>query len=168
MDENEVEQGLILHNYIGCLNLLKNSIEGLRDSELDFSRDQDDWTIREIIHHMADGDHIWKTCIQRALGTGEYPFHLKWYWESDQVQWSRLWKYSSRDIETSIALLEANRNHTVEILRKIPGSLSKTINIEWSSGDQQEVNIAWVLEMQTSHIEGHTEEIRTLREACNF
>jgi len=168
VDENKFEQDLILQNYTSCLNLFRASIDGLREPELGFSRNQDEWTIREIIHHVTDGDNIWKICIQRALGEGEQPFHLKWYWESDQVRWSHLWEYSSRDIETSLALLEANRNHTVELLRKIPGSLSRTIKIEWSSGDQQEVNIEWVLEMQTSHIEGHIDEIRIIREEGNF
>ena len=168
VDENGFEPDLILQNYTGCLNLLRASIDGLQESELGFSRDQDEWTIREIIHHITDGDYIWKICIQRALGEGEQPFHLKWYWESDQVRWSHLWEYSSRDIETSLALLEANRNHTVELLRRVPSSLSRTIKIEWPSGDQEEVNVAWVLEMQTSHNEGHVEEIRKIREAGNL
>ena len=168
MDENELEQDWILQNFTGCVILLEASIDGLQESELGFSYKHDEWTIREIIHHIADGDYIWKTCIQRALGVGEHPFHLKWYWETDQVRWSHLWEYSSRDIETSLALLEANRNHTVELLRKIPGSLSRTIKIEWPSGGHQEVNIKWVLEMQTSHIEGHIEELRSIREAGNF
>ena len=102
-----------------------------------------------------------------ALGESERPFHLKWYWETDQVRWSHLWVYSSREIETSLALLEANRNHVVELLRKVPGSLSKTIIIEWPVGDQQEVNIEWVLEDQTNHVEGHVEEIRKIREVNN-
>ena len=168
MDVNGFEQDRILQNYTGCLNLLRASIDGLQESELGFSMKHDEWTIREIIHHITDGDYIWKICIQRALGEAEHPFHLKWYWECDQVQWSHLWKYSSRDIETSLDLLDANRNHTVELLKMVPGSLSRTIKIEWPSGDQEEVIVAWVLEMQTSHIEGHVEEIRIIREVGNF
>jgi hypothetical protein len=167
VDENELEKDRILQNYSDCLNLLRESIDGLQESDLGFSRKQDEWTIREIIHHITDGDYIWKICIQMALGEGEHPFHLKWYWESDQVRWSHLCEYSSRDIETSLALLAANRNHTVELLRKVPGSLSRTITIEWLSGDQEEVNIEWVLDMQTNHVEGHVEEIRQIREASN-
>jgi hypothetical protein len=168
MDENMLEQSRILRDYADCLNLLRASIDGLQGPELDFSRKQDEWTVREIIHHITDGDYIWKICIQMALGESERPFHLKWYWETDQVRWSHLWAYSSRDIETSIALLEANRNHTVELLSRVPGSLSRTINIEWPSGDQEEVNVEWVLDVQTSHIEGHVEEIRKIREAGNL
>jgi hypothetical protein len=159
-----LEQDKVLKNYTDCLNPLRASIEGLHGSELDILSKKGEWTIREIIHHITDGDYIWKTCVQMALGDRKRPFHLKWYWETDQVRWAHLWKYSSRDIEMSLALLAANRNHTVELLSKVPGSLSRAITIEWLSGDQEEVNIEWVLEMQTDHVEHHIEEIRIIRE----
>lgn len=168
MDENELEHDRILQSHVDCLNLLRASIDGLQGSELDVSRKQDGWTIREIIHHLTDGDYIWKISIQMALGESEFPFHLKWYWEKDQGRWSQIWDYSSREIEPSLALLEANRNHVKELLRKIPGSLSRTVMIERSGGDLQEVSIGWVLEMGINHVEGHVEEIRKIREANNI
>ncbi len=164
MHEDELEHDRILQNHMDCLKLLRTAIDGLQGSELDVSVKQNEWTIREIIHHITDGDYIWKICTQMALGENERPFHLKWYWEKDQVGWSQIWKYSSREIEPSLTLLEANRNHVVELLRNIPGSLSRKVIIEWPGGDQQEVNIEWVLEMQTNHVERHVEEIRKIRE----
>ncbi len=168
MDENEIQQDAILLHYGDCLNFLRASIEGLQGPEWDYSRGQDEWTIREIVHHVADGDYLWKTCIQMALGESEHAFHLKWYWETEQAQWAHLWAYASRDTEASLALLAANRNHVVELLSKIPGSLSRTVLIEWPEGDRQEVTIQWVLEMQTHHVEGHADEIRRIREVHGF
>jgi hypothetical protein len=165
VDENALDHERILKNHVDCLDLLKTSLDGLEGSELDLSGKPDDWTIREIIHHITDGDYIWKICIQMALGESKRPFNLKWYWETDQVRWSQLWEYSSRDIEASLALLVANRNHVIELLRKVPGSLSRTIIVEWPGGEKQEVNIGWVLEMQTNHVEAHVEEIRRIRAA---
>jgi hypothetical protein len=133
----------------------------------DSSRKPGEWSIREIIHHIVDGDYIWKICIQMALGESLHPFHLKWYWESDQIRWSQLWGYSSREIEPSLALLTANRIHTVELLRKVANSLSRTITIEWPDGRQEDVDIGWVLKMQTNHVEDHVMEIRKIREASN-
>lgn len=167
MDENALEQDLILENYVNCLNLLGATLDDLQTSDLDFSRKNGEWTIREIIHHIADGDYIWKICIQKALGESKRPFHLKWYWETDQVRWSHLWGYSSREIGSSLALLQANRNHTIELLRNISSSLSRTIKIEWPGGDLQEVNIGWVLKMQTDHVKGHVEEIRKIKETIH-
>jgi hypothetical protein len=168
VNENELQQDPILQSYTDCLNLLRASIEGLQGPELDYSRREGEWTIREIVHHVTDGDYLWKTCIQMALGESERPFHLKWYWKTDQIRWSHLWKYASREIETSMALLAANRNHAVELLRKIPGSLSRTITIEWPHGDRQEVTMAWLLKMQTQHVELHAKEIRRIREVCGI
>ena len=163
MDESKLEQEPILLNYADCLNLLRLATDGLQGAELDHSTRQGEWTIREIVHHVADGDYLWKTCILRALGESRRPFHLKWYWETDQVRWSHLWRYASRGIETSMALLAANRNHTIELLRQMPGPLSRTITIEWPEGGRQEISVEWVLEMQTDHVEGHANEIRRIR-----
>jgi hypothetical protein len=165
VDESKLEQEPILLNYAYCLNLLRLAIDGLQGAEVDHSRRQGEWTIREIMHHVADGDYLWKTCILRALGNCEGPFHLKWYRDTDQVRWSHLWQYASREIETSFALLGANRNHTIELLTQIPGSLSRSITIEWPEGGRQVATIAWILEMQTNHVEGHAREIRGMREA---
>ena len=79
MDEKALEQDLILEDYVNSLNLLRAAIDGLKVSELDFSRKPGEWSIREIIHHIVDGDYIWKICIQTALGESERPFHLNWY-----------------------------------------------------------------------------------------
>jgi hypothetical protein len=76
------------------------------------------------------------------------------------MEWSHSWQYASREIETSLSLLEANRKHILELLRKVPGSLSRKVIIEWLGGDLQEVNIGWVLEMQTNHVTRHVEGIR--------
>jgi len=168
VDENMLEQDQILKDFVSCLKLLKASIDGLQGSQLDLSKEKDEWTIREIVHHLADGDYIWKLCVLRALGESRVAFHLKWYWETEQVRWSQLWGYASREIEPSLALLEANRNHAVELLRTMPGSLSKTIIIEWPGGDRQEVQIGWILEMQTNHVLGHIEDIREIREVHKF
>jgi hypothetical protein len=164
---NALEQDLILENYVNCLNPLRAAMDGLQVSELDLSRKPGEWSIREIIHHIVDGDYIWKICIQMALGESEHPFHLKWYWETEQVRWSQLWGYSSREIEPSLALLTANRNHTVELLRKVANSLSRTITIEWPGGREEKVKIGSVLEMQTNHVEGHVKDILKIIEASN-
>ena len=168
MNDNKLVQDQILKDYVSCLKPLKASIDGLHGPQLDLSKEEDEWTIREIVHHLTDGDYIWKLCLLRALGESRDAFHLKWYWETEQVRWSQLWGYASREIEPSLALLEANRNHVVVLLMPMPGSLSNRITIEWPGGDRQEVQIGWILEMQTNHILGHIEDIREIREVHKF
>ena len=168
MDESTHNRDEILNNYTDCIDLLRGAIEGLEESDLDISSAADEWSIREIIHHLADGDHIWKTCALMALGESDYPYHLKWYWASDQLSWSRVWKYSGREIKPSLDLLEANRKHLVEMLKAVPEALSKTIIVEWPGHAPEEINVAWVLEMQTSHVKIHAQEIKKTRADRNI
>ena len=43
--------------------ILENALASLSDIELDYAPLNGGWTIRQIIHHIADGDDLWKTGI---------------------------------------------------------------------------------------------------------
>ena len=47
---------------------LEAVLMGLTESDLNLAQPGDSWTIRQIVHHLADGDDLWKTCIKAALG----------------------------------------------------------------------------------------------------
>ena len=73
---------------------------------------------------------------------------------------------SERAIEPSLALLEANRRRTVQLLRHSSEPLARSITVRWPSGQEQEVTVAWVVEMQTRHVAGHIGDILKIRGAC--
>ena len=77
---------------------LEALLMGLTESELDLAQTSDSWTIRQIVHHLADGDDLWKTCIKAALGNSEGSFSLQWYWDKPQTEWAENWKYANRSI----------------------------------------------------------------------
>ena len=41
-------------------SILENALAGLSDSELDYTPSNGGWTIRQIVHHISDGDDLWK------------------------------------------------------------------------------------------------------------
>ena len=137
----------------------------LTESELDLARTSDSWTIRQIVHHLADGDDLWKTCIKAALGNSEGPFSLQWYWDKPQTEWAENWKYADRTIEPSLALLRANRQHIVELVRQIPDAWEKSIRVKWPDGEEERITIGEVLEMQARHVIGHINDIQLIRQA---
>ena len=67
---------------------LEAMLMSLTESDLNLSQTGDSWTIRQIVHHVADGDDIWKTCIKAALGNSEGLFSLQWYWDKPQIEWA--------------------------------------------------------------------------------
>ena len=145
--------------------ILESAIQGLSASDLDLSLTSDSWSIRQIVHHLADGDEIWKMCIKAALGNEQGLFSLLWYWEKPQVDWSQSWHYTGRDIDSSLALLRANRNQIVELINQTPGAWEKSIRLQRPEGQEERITVGHVLEMQVRHVAEHILDIQKICQA---
>jgi hypothetical protein len=152
---------------------LDEALTAVDSDLLDLASPDGGWTIRQIVHHIADGDDLWKTCIQAAIGahceeggsSARAVFGLQWYWDLAQDDWAELWAYAQRALEPAQALFSANRCRIVQLLRHVPDSLSHCIVVRWPSGQEQEVTVGWVVEMQTRHAEDHIQEILSILRA---
>lgn len=154
----------ILAQYADGPAQLEAALIGLTESALDLAQAPDTWTIRQIVHHIADGDDIWKICIKAALGNSEGLFSLQWYWEKPQTEWAQEWRYASRRIEPSLALLCANRRHIVELVQQAPDVCQKSIWLKRPRRRKVRITVADVLEIQAGHVVEHINEIRTIRQ----
>jgi len=153
----------LLEQYMAGSKLLKQAIIGLSEAALDMALDEQSWTIRQIVHHVVDGDDLWKTCIKASLGSEE-PFSMNWYWDIAQESWAETWIYAQREVEPSLRLLQANRNSLGQLLRCIPDALERDVTIRWPDGDEQKGTVGDVIKMQVSHVSGHIAEINRIRE----
>jgi hypothetical protein len=157
-------QTQILNRYSAGSTLVHSAIQGLNDTELDLHLSADSWSIRQLIHHIADGDYLWKEFLLRAAGEPEQEFSLEWYWCLPQDEWVKRWSYAERDVSISLALLSANRRHTVDLLRQTPWLWEKCLLIPTRQGGQERVTVGEVVEMQARHVEGHVEDIQKIRQ----
>jgi hypothetical protein len=160
-------QNTILPQYAGGPVQLCAALEGLKDSDLDLALTPDTWTIRQIVHHIADGDDLWKTCIKAALGNTAGLFSLQWYWDRSQTEWAANWNYANRPIESSLELFRANRRHLAELIEQTPNAWDLSIRIKHPEREEERITIGFVLEMQTGHLVGHIDEIQAIRQAHN-
>lgn len=164
MDEQLNDRQAIIATYADAPNRLEAAIAGLSEGELDIAESDGTWTIRQIVHHIADGDDIWKVFVKRAIGNPGDRFDLQWYWAMPQDEWVKRWAYASREIEPSLALFRANRGHTVQLLEHMPQAWERGLLVRWSDGEEEEIKVAWVVEMQARHVLGHVDEIRRTRQ----
>jgi uncharacterized damage-inducible protein DinB len=141
---------------------LEAALNGLKESDLNLSQTSDIWTVRQIVHHIVDGDDIWKTCIKAALGNNDGLFTLQWYWDKPQTEWTENWKYSNRPIEPSLALFRANRNHIVELVQQTTNAWEKSIRINTLRDEEARITIGEVLEIQAPHVVEHISDIQTI------
>ena len=153
----------ILTQFTDGPSLLEKAIEGLSETDLDCAPSTGGWSIREIIHHLSDGDDIWKSCIKMALGNENAEFHLEWYWTYPQTHWSSSWAYATRPTRTSLDLLKANRAHLSELLSQIPDGWTRTATLREPNGKITQVTVVFIIEMQTRHILHHLSRIEEIR-----
>ncbi len=164
MNELASRQHDILTDYAAGPNRLEAALAGLPTAGLDLALSGDNWTIRQIVHHVTDGDDIWKVFIKRAIGHPGGEFSLQWYWQIPQDEWAEQWAYEKRAIEPSLALFRASRCHIVQLLEHVPEAWGKSLRVRWPSGEEQQVSVIWVVEMQARHVVGHIGDIRRIRE----
>lgn len=142
--------------------LLERTVEGLNETELDTPPARGGWTIRQIVHHVVDGDTIWTPCIKAALGSPEGEFSLQWYGSHTQDVWAERWEYAQRAIAPSLELLKANRSQVIQVLSQIPDAWEKTIGVRSPKGELEVLSVGTIVEMQADHIPHHVKKIREI------
>jgi hypothetical protein len=165
MAEVRQDWGSILARYAEGPQCLEEAIAGLSGADLDPAPDSENWSIRQIVHHVVDGDDLWKTCIKAALGNSTGTFALRWYWDVPQDQWAEAWSYDIRGIAGALARFAANRQHIVDLIEWTDSAWERTIFIQWPEGDPVPVTVAYVVEMQGRHVEAHIADITAIRQA---
>ncbi len=157
------ERGAILAQYTDGPAQLERIVKDLSESELDQAPSQGGWSIREIVHHIADGDDIWSFCIKMALGNEQGEFHLDWYSPFPQTTWASNWAYAKRPVHSSLALLKATRANVLDLLAHRTDAWERSATIREPNGEITRVSIGFILEMQASHVFHHIKRIEEIR-----
>lgn len=142
--------------------LLERVVGGLGDADLDAVPAGGGWTIRQIVHHLADGDDIWAMGLKMAMGNEGAEFALGWYGALPQEAWAERWAYSRRSIEESLLLLKATRAHVVQLMESAPGSWDRAVVVRTAKGEVEQVPVGFVVQMQGDHVYHHLERIRAI------
>ena len=168
MSDQTRDPDAIIARYADGPAQLEAAIAGLTEEALDLAQTADTWTIRQIVHHIVDGDDIWKIGIKAALGNSSGTFTLQWYWDRPQDDWVGSWDYAGRDLEPSLALFRANRRHILQLLSQVPDAWERSMSIKWPEGQKAQITVGYIVEMQAGHVLGHIDDIRTIRQSQVF
>ena len=156
------DQDSVLARYMEGPALLERALAGIQGTDLDAPPSQGGWTIRQIVHHLVDGDDIWKICIKQALGNEQTEFSLDWYRTLPQDTWADRWAYSQRSIEVSLSLFQAIRNHVVQLLEHVPDAWNKSVGFREPDGKIERVPVGFIIEIQADHVVHHIKQIQTI------
>jgi hypothetical protein len=136
---------------------LAAALAGLGEADLDRSVAPGAWTIRQIVHHLTDGETFWSVFLRLALGVPGASAQLDWY--PGNETWAGALDYAGRPIEAAVALFRAQRLYTAHLLEHMGQRWEQCALV--GGRPMRVVDIACLL---TVHAAEHVAEICKIRE----
>jgi hypothetical protein len=134
---------------------LRRSVHGLSNSQLDTPYRPDGWTVRQLVHHVADS-HV-NAYVRHRLALTEDNPTIKPY---DENLWAELPDSKSAPIESSLQMLEAMHERWVLSIKVMePASFSRTLN----HPERGPMTLDLMLELYAWHGAHHVAHVTDLR-----
>jgi hypothetical protein len=134
---------------------LEHLVEDFDDLQLDTPYRPEGWTVRQVIHHMADS-HLNAYIRFKWTLTEDRPT-IKAYHED---RWATLEDAKDADIEMSLNLIESLHRRWVYMLKSLTSDQLERIFIHPVS--QKEISLAQTIAMYAWHSEHHFAHITSL------
>lgn len=107
---NDQDRAARLDRFGSAVAALEAALDGVTDDELDRRPPSDEWTTREIVHHLADSESTAYIRLRRLIAEDDP--QIAGY---DEPEWARRLHYD-RPIAASIAVVRAVRAASLELL----------------------------------------------------
>lgn len=153
---NSGQRAALIERYTDGPWVVREALAGSSEAELD-ARPPEGWSAREVVHHLADSETTSGIRLRRLLAE-ERPT-LEAY---DEAELARRLHYD-RPIEASLAVLEAVRRASAEILERLGEA-------EWvregTHSESGHYTVETWLEIYAAHAHDHADQIRRARAAA--
>jgi len=144
-----------------CPGLLRKAVQGLNDSQLDTPYREGGWTVRQVVHHLADS-HI-NSYMRFKLAVTEDNPTIKPYMED---RWAELEEAKHAPVELSLTLIEALHKRWVAFIKTLsPDELKKTF---YHPGSKRDLSLNWTLGLYAWHCNHHLAHITELKKRMGW
>ncbi len=131
------------------------AIEGLSESQMQHVPGSGEWSIHEVIVHLADSEAVGFERLRRTIAE-ERPV-LQAY---DEDAWARHLSYHIQDRELALALLTLQRRSTAELLRTLSAETWKRVGVHAERG---EMSLYDIFDLYLQHGSIHLAQIERLK-----
>ncbi|MDE0221477.1 MAG: putative metal-dependent hydrolase [Spirochaetaceae bacterium] len=139
---------------------LRALVQDLSERQLDTPYRPDGWTVRQVVHHIADS-HL-NAYVRTKLALTEEEPTIKPY---DEAAWAELPDGSTAPIESSMSLLEALHARWVATLRDAEeGAFKRTLN----HPEQGVITISRIVQSYAWHGRHHIAHVNALRDKMGW
>jgi hypothetical protein len=136
--------------------LLHAAVNGLDDSQLDTPYRNGEWTVRQVVHHLADS-HMNAFARMKLLVTEDNPT-IKPY---DQDKWAALPDARFLQLESSLSIIDGLHHRMVHLLSTLSDAQWLRKGRHPESG---EISMDSLLKTYSKHGENHVKQITDLRQ----
>lgn len=152
--ERSSEESLSL--YMQCVPELEKALLNLSEDDLNRSLTADSWSIRRIVHHLADSETIFCWWMKLALSESGRTFVQ--YFPSNNDPLSGL-SSPTRPIEPSLDVIRAMHAHIAQLAQSLPDALERyTVDEEGNK-----VTFRDLISIILAHTAEHLDEIEAIR-----
>jgi uncharacterized damage-inducible protein DinB len=148
---------VLIENYLAGPEILRRSVSGMSDEQINASPVQYKWSTREVVLHISDFDLIYADHMKRVIAESEPKLQ-----DGDRKLFAARLAYDKRDVDEEIRMIKAVRRHMGRILRSLDADAfeRKGIHVEYGP-----VTLADLLERAVDHIPHHAVYIEEKRKA---
>ena len=151
---NATERLRLIDQYRAGVDEIHHALDGATADELDRRPAPEEWSAREVAHHLADSETMSTIRLRRLVAERE-PL-IQAY---DEAEFARRLHYE-RPIEASLAVFAAVRSSNVELLEALTAD-------EWqrtgTHSDDGAYSVETWLRIYAAHGHDHAEQIRRAR-----
>ncbi len=141
-------------------NLLRLAVQGLADSQLDTVYRPEGWTVRQVVHHLADSHMNWY--VRTKLGLTENEPIIKPF---DEALWAELSDARTSPVLHSLALLDGLHGRWTQMFESLqPADWSRKL----IHPERGLMTLDTLLPMMAWHGRHHTAHITELKKRMGW
>ena len=142
------------------------ALAGLTEADLDVSIAVGEWTIREIVNHVAEVEVRATFMMTVALGNSGTPLTFDWFPGTNKV-WGRALSFEKRPIAPALATIRQMRAYLLTLLAAIPDAGARYIISSYAHSEigwePVQFTVDEMVQGYTKHIHEHIAEIGKIR-----
>ena len=151
----------LIENFTAVLDDLDRVLKQVPEEGIDWAEKEGEWTIRQVLHHLAEDCNVYAFIIERALATpggkvffGEFIGNQAW---GERLAWHE------RSVDIALEMIHVHRKFLAELVGHFPERWDNTINFYNESAEKvAEQSVRQMMIMLTEHMQEHVAMIEQI------